>query len=493
MLESKATERPVLFNVELEQATLGGLLIHNQAMQLQPCQNLRADHFYEPVHQRIFESIRVLVEAGKPATPMMVNPTLPAGLKITNNMTSAQYLAELCAHATGTLTIGDYAVEITKLYQARSVVNAGEDMLDDLRAGTPTQDAMDIYFNDVDAIRLDLRGTRENVETVGISAELFVERTMALKSGAMEQGTLTGLVDLDNAIGGLQGGELIIAAGRPGMGKSTFANSLARLVAKAGSGVAFFSLEMPRNQTMARIIADECFDDPDHHSNGVYKTRIEYKRAVHPQSLSDTEVERLQDAYRRFHEVPMMMDYSSRLTVGEIAVRARGMATTLKSAFGATLRLIVIDYLKFIQASDRYKGNRVYEIAEISAALKQLAKNTNTTVLLLAQLSRAVEQREDKRPQLQDLRESGDLEQDADTVIFLYRESYYLKQDPEFGTNIEVTNRFNACSGEMDLIIGKHRMGRTALVKVQCDMGCSAIRSLARTRETDMLDRLEPT
>lgn len=496
MLESsKTTDRPVLFSVELEQGILGGLMIHSQAMQVQACQDLRADHFYDPVHQRIFEAVKALVEAGKPTTPMMVIQSLPAGLKITNNMTGSQYLAALCARASSTATIGDYAIEVTKLFQTRNIIAAGDEMLDDLKSGVPTQDAMERYYNDIDAVRLDLKGHRENIETVGVSAELFVNRAMALRSNTMEPGIDTGLIDLDKKIGGLQGGELIIAAGRPGMGKTTFAASMARLIAKAGHGVAFFSLEMPRNQTMARLIADECYDDPDLHGpNGVYKTRIEYQRAVYPKGLSDTEVERVLDAERRLRDVPMLMDYSSRLTVGEIAVRARGMSTILRNTFGARLRVVVVDYIKHVQASDRYKGNRVYEIGEISAALKQLAKNTDTCVILLAQLSRAVENREDKRPQLQDLRESGDLEADADTVIFLYREAYYLKQDPEYGKNDAMQARFNACADEMDLIVAKQRMGGTGVVKVRCDMGCSAIRSKPdQTVQTDMLQRLEPT
>lgn len=468
-------KRPILLNIEQEQSLLGALLIQNQCFA--HCEGLKVEHFSEPLHQRIYAAIQALLESHKPANPITVNPMLPQQQEVAG-LTTAQYLARLCSEATGTLNVASYVRDTIMLFRARAYDAAGAAMLSDMAHGATAEAAVAEYLVDVDAIRVSDGLMRQTIVTVERSAEAFVERTMAIKSGTLEDSIKTGLHDLDAVTGGLHAGELVIGAGRTGMGKSVLVNSVARQVAKAGNGVALFSLEMPQNQNMARMLADEMFEDPEFGEDGVRKTKIEYERVIRAAQLSSPELIRLRNASKRLMGVPMLIDYSSRLSMGEIAVRAHGMQTTMEREFRAELKLIVIDYIKFVRASDHYKGQRVYEIGEISSACKQLAKDTGTTVLLLAQLSRAVEATEDKRPQLQHLRESGDLENDADTVLLLFRQAYYLRADPNFNVSgSAASTEFFSCSNTMEINVAKQRMGRTSWVKLFCDMGCSAVRS----------------
>lgn len=466
-------QRPLLYNIELEQSLLGGLLTSNPS--LQSCSGLRSDHFFEPVHQAIFAAIQSLIEAKKPANPITVNPMLPQGQQVAG-MSSAQYLARLCAEATSTINVADYAADVSQFHRARMIDAANSQMLTDLANGRHVKEATTSFYGDIDAIRIEA-ADRQTIVTLEASSESYIERAMAITTNTATYATPTGLKDLDEAIGGFCAGDLIVAAGRPGIGKSTLVASVARQAAALGSGVAFFSLEMSRDQLMSRFIADEAWNDPGYSPTGEPKTRLEYQRIFHPKNMNEPELCRMVEAQKRFAGLPMMIDYSSRLTVGEIAVRTSGIQRTLRSKFGKDLKLVIIDYIKFVQAGERYRGNRVYEIGEITAALKQLAKDMGITVMLLAQLSRAVENTDDKRPQLQHLRESGDLEADADTVLLLYRESYYLQQDPDFGTHGSAARtRFAECLNTLEINIPKNRMGPTRWLSLFCDMGCSVVR-----------------
>lgn len=476
LVADEKLKRPLLHNIELEQSLLGGVLVSNPSLQY--CTELRPKHFYEPVHQAIFAAIQALIEAKKPANPITINPMLPQGQEVAG-MSSAQYLARLCTEATSILNVGDYAGEVMLFYDARLLDGANGQMLTDLASGRHLKEAMAAFYSDIDAIRVNQATSRQTIVTLEASAESFVERALAITTDTVVDTISTGLRDLDKAIGGLCAGDLIVAAGRPGIGKSTLGSSIARQVAKNRDGVAFFSLEMSRDQLMSRFISDEAWDDLAFGSSGEPKTRLEYERIFHAKKMSKEEISRMWEAQKRFMGLPMMIDYSSHLTVGEIAVRTSGIQRSLRSKFGRELKLVVIDYVKFIQASDRYRGNRVYEIAEITAALKQLAKDMGVTVMLLAQLSRAVEHTEDKRPQLQHLRESGDLEADADTVLLLYREAYYLQAEAEADED-SVTR--GAESNVLEINIPKNRMGKTRWMSLFCDMGCAAIRDADNTK-----------
>ena len=469
-----ADERPPAHSIEIEQALLGAILVNNDAFNF--IDGLRADHFYEPIHRLIFEGAQALVQGGKQATPLTVRTIIPAGLKI-GDITAQHYLARLAADATSVINAKDYAENLRALSQIRELEGILERVRQyDERHVFPGAALREAYVH-LDNLRLD-EPTRQHAEMIGPVAERFTTWMSGVMSGDVtESGVLTGLADLDRMMGGLRGGNLIIVGARPGMGKTALAGGVALPVAKAGHGVGFFSLEMSDEQLMARLHCDECFNDRGE--------PITYNNALRPKTLSMQHGQRILDAERRIAGLPLMFDFSSRLTVGEIAAKARGMAMMLQRKFGTALRLLVVDYLKFVQATDRYKGNRVYEVGEIASGLKQVAKDLNCCVILLCQLSRKVEERDEKVPQLADLRESGDLEADADAVLFIYREAYYLQNDPRTANDIAKQTRLVECINRMLLILAKNRHGPTGNVEAFCHMGASAIRNLHRQEDNE--------
>lgn len=462
-------------NIELEQSLIGAILLNNHAFDY--IDGLRAEHLYEPIHQRIFDACKSLYEAGKPATPLTIKSIFPADLKIAD-ITASQYIARLAASATTVINAKDYAENIRALWMIRETQGVLDKLTNHQQHSLFPTDALREAFQELDTIRLD-HPQQSLITTAGASGESFVGRMTGIMTGKIAvTGVPTGIADFDRMTGGFKGGDLVVLAGRPGMGKSSVAATCARNAARAGYGVGLFSHEMSQEQLMARMLCDEAYDEPG--------GPIEYNNAINPKRLSMEHAERLHDAQRRLLELPMMIDYSSHLTVGEIAARARSMALTLKRKYGAPLKLLVLDYLKFIKASERYRGQRVYEIGEICGALKQIAKDMDLVVLLLAQLSRKVEEREEKIPELSDLRDSGEIEQDADVVILLYRRAYYLQNNPKTLNDANLQAELVTCINTLLMIVAKQRSGPTGSVAVFCNMGASAIRSLARPEEIDL-------
>jgi len=392
-------------------------------------------------------------------------------------MTGPQYLARLAAEATSVVNAKDYAAAIRHMW----VIREGDTIMDDARRyrqrGMFPDEAVRELFSRLDLLRLD-SPTQALPQSVAASGERFVSWLSGVMTGEVqEHGVPTGLRRFDKLTGGLTGGRLYIMAGRPGMGKTTLAAQFARGVARHGDGAGMFSLEMPEPELMARMLCDEAYVE----TNGT----VTYQRVLNPKSLGLTMVEgeKILDAQRRLAELPLMFDFSSSLTVGEIAAKARGMGMALKRKHGTPLKVLVVDYVKFVKATDRYRGQRVYEIGEISASLKQLAKDMNIAVILLAQLSREVEKTEHKIPDLSHLRESGDLEADADLVVFLFRRAYYLQNNPEAMNDPRMQQELLECMNRLLLIVPKNRHGPTGNVEVFCHMGAAAVRDLVETED----------
>ena len=286
----------------------------------------------------------------------------------------------------------------------------------------------------------------------------------------------TGFADLDAATGGYRGGDLWILGARPGIGKTVYAVTSGNKVARKGWGVKLFSLEVAEPQIMARLLADLAFaaGDPVPFKDVL---RAQAKRDV----LTGSQLDRLERARELLADRPLVLDVASRLSPGEIKLRVHAERQRM-AARGVELKVVFIDYLKQVAASDRYKGNRVQEIGEVSYSLKQLAKDEDVCVVLLAQLNRELEKREDKRPTLADLRDSGDLEADADVVAFLHRESHHLlnseaykRQDPD------TLSRYLDTKYEAEVILGKNRAGPTITVPLWCNMACSTMSDHVRS------------
>lgn len=478
VVESGDDYRSAPHNIEVEQALLGAVLVNNEAF-FRISDFLDAEHFFEPVHRRIFEVASQLIRTGKVATPVTIKTFLPADLAI-GDINLAQYLARLAAEATTIINAEDYGRTIHDLALRRALILIGEEMVN-VAYDAPVEMVPAAQIEDAERRLFDLAehgnydGGFQAFEAAILSA--IDMASAAYKRDGHLSGLATGLGDLDRLMGGLQPSDLIILAGRPAMGKSALATNIAFNVARAWRGevqpdggmktvdggvVGLFSLEMSSEQLATRIIAEQ---------SGVPSSEIRRGK------INENQFAQIVDASREMQRVPLYIDQTGGLSVAQLAARAR----RLKRQRG--LDLLIVDYIQLLQGSSRRgSDNRVQEVTEITNHLKALAKELHIPILALSQLSRQVENREDKRPQLADLRESGSIEQDADAVLFIYREEYYLKNRmPKEGTeeHFKWQAEIDAVHGLAEVIIGKQRHGPTGTVKLQFEDAFTRFSNLA--------------
>ncbi len=464
--EAQPLFRSAPHNIEVEQALLGAILVNNEAY-YRVSDFLEPPHFFEPIHGKIYEVAGSLVKAGKAATPVTLKTFLPADLDVAG-LNASQYLARLAAEATTVINAGDYGRTIYDLALRRSLIIIGEEMVNvaydspvDLGPQSQIEDTERRLYELAETGKYDggfQRFARALTTAVDMAAHAYQ------RDGKLS-GLATGLRDLDRMVGGLQSSDLVILAGRPGMGKTALATNLAYNIAKAWHGepqvdgrmktvnggiVGFFSLEMSAEQLATRIISEQ--------------TTIPSYR-IRRGEIQPTDFDRIAEAAREMETLPLYIDETGGLTIAQLAARAR----RLKRQKG--LDLLVIDYIQLLQGSSRRAAeSRVQEVTEITTSLKALAKELNLPILALSQLSRQVENREDKRPQLADLRESGSIEQDADVVMFVFREEYYLgMKEPRPGSpeHEKWLLDMSVVHGQAEVIIGKQRHGPTGTVKLQ--------------------------
>lgn len=462
--------------VETEQGLLGACLTSPNVFAA--VSNLvEVEHFSEDIHRRIWDVMQDLARSGRVINPMTVGVSLPK-LQLSDSMNVSQYLARLCADMfCPAIAAPDFAKQIRRAWGSREVLAAIETARANvLSPGTDSREVILDLMRDLDQTRAAIDPRTSGFKTSAQIACAVIDRAAAQYSGTIAANAVpTGLRDLDHMLnGGLHGGELIIVAGRPGMGKTVSAVSFSLHAAQAGHAGGVYSLEMTQEQIGSRYFSDMMFGPGQPIKSGhIFNGRV-----------SEKQFERMTDVAKTFGTLPLHIDDSSNMSVGEISARTRALADSFARQ-GKRLEFIFIDYLKFIKATDRYRGQRHYEVAEISAGLKSLAKDLNIAVVLLAQLNREVEKREDKRPQLSDLRESGDLEADADVVIFLYREEYYHAMRKPKESDREAFNEWlceaDKIANKLSIMIEKQRMGPTGAIEAFCDVGASAIRDLART------------
>jgi replicative DNA helicase len=472
-----AAFRTAPHNIEAEQSLLGAILVNNEAL-YRVSDFLEPLHFFEPIHQQIYDIARSLIRTGKLASPVTLKTFLPADLDA--GLTSAQYLARLAAEATTIINTADYGRTVYDLAIRRDLIAIGEDMVN-TAYDAPVDFAPQEQIEDAERRLYDLAeigrygGGFQKFEQALTTAVDMAAR--AYQREGRLSGLATGLRDLDIKMGGLQASDLIIIAGRPGMGKTALATNIAYNVARAWRGevrpdghidtlnggiVGFFSLEMSAEQLATRIISEQ---------SGIASSTI--RRG----GINEQEFERIKDVAIELQHLPFFIDETGGLTVAQLAARAR----RLKRQKG--LNLLVIDYIQLLQGSSRRaQEGRVQEVTEITTNLKALAKELNVPILALSQLSRQVENRDDKRPQLSDLRESGSIEQDADVVLFVFREEYYLSnKEPRPGSDehIKWQTEMAAVHGKAEIIIGKQRHGPTGTVNVQFDASVTRFDNLA--------------
>ncbi len=466
-------------NVEAEQALLGAILVNNDAFD-RVSDFLIPDHFCEEIHRRIFEVLSSLVRAGKIATPITLKTFL--GDHDLGGITVPQYLARLAAEATTIINAADYGRMIYDLAIRRGLITIGEEIVN-VAFDAPVDHSP---REQIEEAERQLYGIAESGRTEGgfqrFSDALTTAIDVAAKAYERDgklSGISTGMIDLDRQLGGLQKSDLVVLAGRPAMGKTALVTNIAFNIAKAyrfetkpdgarattnGGIVGFFSLEMSAEQLATRIIAEQ---------SGVASYRI--RRG----DISDGDFHNVTEAARQMQHVPFFIDQTGGISIAQLTARAR----RLKRQRG--LDLLVVDYLQLLSGSKSGgQTNRVQELTEITTGLKALAKELEVPIIALSQLSRQVENRDDKRPQLSDLRESGSIEQDADVVMFVYREEYYLKnKQPREGTD-EFTawlSDIERAHGKAEVIIGKQRHGPTGTVELQFDAEVTRFSDLART------------
>jgi replicative DNA helicase len=472
-------------NIEAEQALLGAILVNNEAF-YRVSDFLEPRHFFEPIHQRIFELAGGLVRAGKIATPVTLKTFLPADFDIAG-LSVNQYLARLAAEATTIINAEDYGRTVYDLSVRRDLITIGEEMVNaaydapvDSTPASHVEEAERKLYQVAEAGRYD-GGFQRFAQALTTAVDMAAHAYQ--RDGGLS-GLATGLTDLDTRMGGLQPSDLIILAGRPGMGKSALASNIGYNIAKAWNGelrpdghmatvnggiVGFFSLEMSAEQLATRIIAEQ---------TGIPSNKI--RRGA----IDEADFEKIKDVSIELQTLPFYVDETGGLSIGQLAARAR----RLKRQRG--LDLLIVDYLQLLQgSSQRSSENRVQEITEITTRLKALAKELNIPILALSQLSRQVESRDDKRPQLSDLRESGSIEQDADVVMFVFREEYYHQMRKPTENNREKFAEWLAegerVEGRAEVIIGKQRHGPTGTVELHFDGAITRFTNLDTAHRPD--------
>ncbi|KKB85781.1 DNA helicase [Devosia limi DSM 17137] len=465
-------------NVEAEQALLGAILVNNEAF-YRVADFLEPIHFYEPIHREIYEVIGKFVRAGKSADPITIKTHLPEELLA--DMTMPQYLARMAAEATTVLNAADYGRAVHDLAIRRSLILIGEEMVSTAYE-SEVETTPDKQIEEVEGALFQLAEKgRYDGGFQSFNAALKDAIQMAGEAYGRDgslSGTSTGLVDLDRLMGGLQRSDLIILAARPAMGKTSLATNIAFHVAKEwktevtpdghkktvnGGVVGFFSLEMSAEQLATRILAEQAEISSSDIRRG---------------NIHESQFSKLVDTSNLMAAVPLYIDDTGGISVAQLAARAR----RLKRQRG--LDLLIVDYLQLLSGSSKSsQQNRVQELTEITTTMKALAKELEVPIIALSQLSRQVENRDDKHPQLADLRESGSIEQDADVVLFVYREEYYLKnKEPKEGSpdHLAWQGEMEQVHGKAEVIIAKQRHGPTGTVQVSFEAQFTRFGNLAR-------------
>lgn len=467
-------------NIEAEKAVLGAFLNNNEHVN-KVADFLLAEHFFVPIHRKIYEGILRFIERGMLANPVTLKNLLDKDeVFLKSGINSLDYLAKLSANSSTIVNLAPYAKDIHDTALRRNVIGLSEDTISEAHQPSAEKNAYHLIET--------LEQKLFNLASSGISdtkelalkaslAESLHRIEIARKRGGKVSGITTGYVDLDEMLGGLQKSDLLILAARPSMGKTSLAINIALNAAlsfmnvkdeKIVPSVGVFSLEMSGEQIANRLLSLR---------TGVDSSRIRIG------NISKEEFGVLLKESSRLNEVPIYIDDTPALSISALRTRARRM----KRQFN--LSLLVIDYLQLLRGHNAKESNRVQEIGEISQGLKAIAKELDIPVIALSQLSRAVESRDDKRPQLSDLRDSGNIEQDADIVMFIFREEYYLSRKmPTVGTDeySKWQQEMDRAANIADVIIAKQRNGPIGNVSLMFNTKTTGFSNLERSNATYM-------
>lgn len=462
-------------SIELEQTVLGTVLIDNRSFEA-IAERVTPETFFDPMHARLWEIISRTITAGTLASPVTISPIVKDWPSIAPDLTVGQYLGRLAGAAMPSNRIRDYAKALTDLATRRQMISVAQDVI----ARAMDTDSEDDADKLVDRAEQDLYAiTQRRVEgreiSIGQASTQAVEQiSQAYQRGGQIAGLQTRLADLDALLGGLQNSDLVILGGRPGSGKTSLATTIAANISRArpgengemapGAHVHFFSQEMSGAQLAMRMISDRANMASDSLRRG---------------QISEEQFRQVVDSANQVSASAMTIDETGGISLAALAAKAR------RTKRRRNTELIVIDYLQLMSGANKRGQNRTNEITDISMGLKSLAKELDVPILALSQLSRNVEQRADKRPQLSDLRESGSLEQDADVVLFVYREEYYVERekpgedDPD--KYIEWQTKLDRCRGRAEVILGKQRHGPVGIVEMAFEARFTRFSNLSRS------------
>ena len=451
IIKNKLEELPN--NIEAEQSVIGSILLSNEIFD-EINILISSKNFYDPMHQKIFSAIEKLIYSGMLANPITLKNYFE---NEKDELNVPEYLVKITKFSTSSRQAIEYSKLIYDLYVKRELIKISENVIDAAKLNDLDNDGQKIIENYEKSL-FDLAEKGSFSSTI-VKFDEALKQTIEMASSAYKNdegivGVPTGLTDLDDRLGGLHKSDLVIIAGRPSMGKTALATNIAFYAAKKiqdegkKSSIAFFSLEMSSEQLSTRILAEQSRIK----SNDIRRGRI-----------SEEQFDKFIETSKNITELPLYIDETPAISIAALSNRAR----RIKRKYG--LDMVVVDYIQLMSASN-YREGRVQEISEITQGLKALAKELSVPVLALSQLSRAVEQRDDKKPQLADLRESGSIEQDADVVMFVYREAYYTeRKEPRPATveHAEWQAKMNEVSTLAEIIIGKQRHGPTGNIMLE--------------------------
>jgi replicative DNA helicase len=454
-------------DIGTEQAVLAKALVDNRSMDA--FARLKPDDFFNPTHAILFAEMQRRWREGKAMNLATLRGLLSTLPNITDAIDPFEYIRRLIAFGdTGNAhALADVLIEYAN---RRRLCETAHDL--DLAArhfNSSVWEAANLAVAGLDTVLSVARRGRTSRSSADVA---FREAVEAARSITPVDLVTTGLASVDAVLGGWRRQQFAILAGRPSMGKTAVATSSMLRTAKAGFAVLYFSLEMPTTALATRCLTDLAWAPDD---------AIAYSMAL-SQTLSQGGIDVLDRAADRWSQLPLTVDDQRGLSMAEIAARTRAEAQRFECA-GRRLGLVIVDHLGLIKPSGRYAGNKVHEVAEVSDALATLAKEQDVAVLALHQLNRATEARDNKRPTLADLRNSGDLEQDADVVCFAYREAYYLERQKCADGSAQEARRqsdLEACRNTLELLIAKNRNGATTTVSLYCDMASNVVRDLAQ-------------
>jgi len=440
-------------NIEAEQAVIGAILVSNEIFD-EINTIVSHSNFYDPIHQKIFNAIETLIYKGMLANPITLKNYFE---NEKDDLNIPEYLVKITKFSTSSRQAIEYSKIIYDMFVRRELIKISENTIDNAKQNELNISGQNLIENS-EKLLFDL-AEKGSLSSSIVKFDEAMKFTIEMASNAYKNeeglvGVPTGLTDLDDRLGGLHKSDLIIIAGRPSMGKTALATNIAFNAAQKlqasdkKSTIAFFSLEMSSEQLSTRILAEQ--------------SRIK-SNDIRRGKITEEQFDKFIETSKSISELPLYIDETPAISIAALANRSR----RIKRLYG--LDMIVVDYIQLMRATNT-KDGRVQEISEITQGLKAIAKELSIPVVALSQLSRAVEQRDDKKPQLSDLRESGSIEQDADVVMFVYREGYYLeRKEPRPATveHAEWQAKMNDVSNLAEIIIGKQRHGPTGNVMLE--------------------------